>query len=288
MKHNQRQLYAERIERVIRYLEEASGEDDRTVAACAGIAGMSEFHFHRVFRLMTGETIGKTVRRVRLARAIPDLASEHTIAQAAGASGYATPQAFTRAMKQQAGQIPSQAMQAGSGLETLLRSLRSPDPNGAPAASLQIEIVSVDPFRLLAVRNVGDYAELSHSYHRLFGLVLQQMPEHALRGIYGIPYDDPRYTPAAECRFDSALAIGGEGRPTDELDLLTLGGGSFARLRHYGDYDRLPASIDALYAYAITETDREIGAGPLFVHYLDDPEQIEEARLRSDLYLPLV
>jgi AraC family transcriptional regulator len=49
----------------------------------------------------------------------------------------------------------------------------------------------------------------------------------------------------------------------------------------------VPASIDALYAFVMDELGREIHDGPLFIHYLDDPEEVPEAELRSDLYLPI-
>lgn len=51
--------------------------------------------------------------------------------------------------------------------------------------------------------------------------------------------------------------------------------------------DSLPASIDALYAAAIATLDRAVADAPLFVHYLDDPEEVDTAALRSDIYLPL-
>ncbi|MBO9621953.1 MAG: GyrI-like domain-containing protein [Sphingomonas sp.] len=285
MKPRQRQLYAERIERVVEHIERLDPDaPNPALAELAEIAALSEFHFHRVFRLMTGETPGEALRRIRLARSLPALAATGTVTEASGAAGYATSQGFARALRRQAGTSASEA-RAGGTLDSLAARLRSPAGEGA--AALSVEVVSVEPFRLLAIRNVGDYAELNAGYTRLFDLVLQQMPPEALRGIYGVPYDDPRFIPPEDCRFDCALATGEAGAPVGALSELRLGGGHHARLRHLGSYDALPESIDLLYAAAIVELDQPLGSAPAFVHYLDDPEEVAEAELRSEIYLPL-
>jgi AraC family transcriptional regulator len=289
MRPSQRELYAERIERVVRYIEGKPPEESTPdLAELARVAGMSEFHFHRVFRLMTGETVGEATRRIRLARTLPSLAGSGTVTEASGASGYATPQGFARALKRQAGTSASAARSGADTLEALASALRSPPaPDGQQSTALAIEVVSVDPFRLLAIRNVGAYEELNAGYTRLFDLVLAQVPPDALLGIYGVPHDDPRFTAPADFRFDCALATGGVGSAEADLTELHLGGGDYARLRHLGSYDNLFASMDLLYAGAIHQLDGEIGTAPTFIHYLDDPEEVAEADLRSDLYLPV-
>jgi AraC family transcriptional regulator len=81
--------------------------------------------------------------------------------------------------------------------------------------------------------------------------------------------------------------VGAKGRAWGELTELTLGQGVFARTRHVGDYDAIQESIDALYAHVLERPDREIGSAPLFIHYLDDPEETAVEDLRSYIYLPL-
>jgi AraC family transcriptional regulator len=290
MRSNQRELYAERIERVLHHIEDRISRDEvPDLAELAGVAAMSAYHFHRVFRLLTGETVGEAIRRIRLACTLPELASGSTVTQAAGASGYATPQGFARALKAQAGISATEARSSATVLDTLVGLLRTPsrDPGGqAPAIS--IEVVSIEPLRLLAARNVGDYAELNHGFERVFNLVLTQVAPDALLGIYGVPHDDPRFTKAEECSFDCALAVGAEAKPQGGLVELIVGGGPCVRLRHLGDYDRLHDTIDLAYAAAISMFEREVRNAPLFIHYLDDPEEVAEDDLRSDIFLPVV
>ena len=286
MKPSQLQSYAERIDRVVARLETADPERVPTVPELADIAALSEYHFQRIFRLMTGESVGEAVRRVRLARSVPEIAAALPITQAAGASGYASSQGYARALRQQAGVSASAARADAAKLIELASKLRQA-PNSSGTAPLALEVVSLVPFRLLAIRNVGDYAELNSSYERLFDLVMAQVPEDALRGIYGLPHDDPQSVPAEQCRFDCALAVEAGGRAEGALCELTLGGGEFIRLHCHGDYDRIHDRIDDVYVETIVTLDRAVGKGPLFIHYLDDPEEVAEPDLRADVFLPL-
>lgn len=72
-----RQEYERRINDVIDYISAHRGEDLR-LDRLAAIAAFSPFHFHRVFKAVTGETIADFVQRLRLeraARALRDVAT---------------------------------------------------------------------------------------------------------------------------------------------------------------------------------------------------------------------
>ena len=290
MKATQCELYAERIDRVIQHLQaRTDAEESPTLGELASVAAISEFHFHRIFRLMTGETVGEVVRRIRLSRSLPDLAADLPMVRAAGSSGYATSQSFARALKTQTGTSATAARATPEGMEALAAGLLRPKQAGAgQPTALTIEVVSVDPIRVLAIRNVGAYAELNRTYARLFELVLAQVSPEALAGIYGVPYDDPISTPPERLRFAAGLAVGNEGQANGELEELQVGRGSYARLRHVGDYDRVHETIDAAYAATIISLDRAVDARPVFVHYLHDPEETPEPDLEADVYVPLV
>ena len=65
---NQRADYADRIEKVVQHLSRRDPQrEDPQLAELARIANLSDYHFHRIFRLMTGETPIAMVRRLRLA-----------------------------------------------------------------------------------------------------------------------------------------------------------------------------------------------------------------------------
>lgn len=61
--------YAQRINRAIELLTERLNHGSvPALEDLADAAALSSFHIHRVFRLMTGETVNEAVRRIRLAK----------------------------------------------------------------------------------------------------------------------------------------------------------------------------------------------------------------------------
>lgn len=286
MRTTQRQEYARRIEQALATLTASIAEGEApTLEDLAASAALSPFHFHRVFRLMTGESLGATITRVRLAHALPAL-TESDLAEATTRSGYATTQAFARAMKMHTGSSPSQLRADPEHRDQLARHLADAALAGSPTPALKIRITSTAPLRLVAIRNVGDYRELNRGYAQLFEHVLAVAPSEAIVGLYGVPHDDPRDVAAEACRFDCALLLSPALTIEHGLPTLDLDGGCHLALEHTGDYDRIHVAIDALYQQAI-DHNHEIGEGPLHIEYLDDPEQVAESALRAVAYLPI-
>ena len=62
--------YAARIEKVLAYIESQGTEGHLSLDELAGVAAISPFHFHRVWRMMTGETLFESLRRIQMGRAL--------------------------------------------------------------------------------------------------------------------------------------------------------------------------------------------------------------------------
>ncbi|HZF99238.1 MAG TPA: AraC family transcriptional regulator [Pseudoxanthomonas sp.] len=78
------------------------------LAELARVAHFSPFHFHRMYRALTGETVGRSVARLRLLRALRELeASSADLAHVALQAGYATSQALSRAFRDTFDDTPS-------------------------------------------------------------------------------------------------------------------------------------------------------------------------------------
>ncbi|MBB4612519.1 AraC family transcriptional regulator [Novosphingobium taihuense] len=284
MKPDQRSRYAARIERAIALLERSLATGEAPVLAdLAAAAAMSEFHFHRIFRLMTGEAPGAAITRARLAGSLPVLSS-HGIGAATGQSGYATSQAYARALRAATGQTPSALGSDAQALDLTARALA--EPSGAQETPLRIEIVELAPLRLLAVRNVGAYAELNRGFGHLFGLVLAQIGPESLQAIWGMPLDDPRFARPENCSFICALDTGGHGEATGDLEEHRLPGGHYLSFSATGNYDALHDRIDVLYI-DLLERDLPLGDGPVLINYLDDADEVSPPDQRAHVYLPL-
>ena len=82
------------------------------------MAHFSAFHFHRLFRAWTGETLGDYLRRRRVETGALRLATQprSTVLEVALAVGFGSGEAFARAFRQRFGATPSAWRAAGSAI----------------------------------------------------------------------------------------------------------------------------------------------------------------------------
>ena len=100
--------YRERLRPVIRYLERHYREPlDLTVLAER--AALSPYHFHRIYKAVTGETPAATVRRLRLENIARQLffSKDANITTLALEHGYASSQALAKAFRAHFGMTAS-------------------------------------------------------------------------------------------------------------------------------------------------------------------------------------
>src|ERR1700722_18592993 len=106
--------YAQRISRVIDYLR---GNLDRQVKLkeLARVACLSEFHFHRIFGAVSGETLNNFTNRLRLEKAARLLRySEQSLTDIALDCGFSSSATFSRAFRSSYDTSPSQFRKSGA------------------------------------------------------------------------------------------------------------------------------------------------------------------------------
>jgi AraC family transcriptional regulator len=115
--------YAERIDRIVRFLNEQV-ESTPSLQDLADVAEISPFHFHRVYRAVTGETPSGTLRRLRMARAVAMLRdTSKPVTEIAFDIGYESSQAFSKALRQMTGSSASELRKDRGRLDTLAQQL---------------------------------------------------------------------------------------------------------------------------------------------------------------------
>ena len=105
--------YTQRIDRVIDYLR---GNLDRPVklAELAAVACFSEFHFHRIFTAVSGETLNSFTNRLRLEKAARLLRySEQSLTDIALDCGFSSSATFSRAFRAGYDTSPRQFRKSG-------------------------------------------------------------------------------------------------------------------------------------------------------------------------------
>ncbi len=99
-KHHLRNEYISRINHVIDYIE-VHIDQELSLKELAKVANFSPYHFHRIFRAITGETLNQCVQRLRLEKATHQLINnpKKTITEIALDCGFSGPTTFARLFK---------------------------------------------------------------------------------------------------------------------------------------------------------------------------------------------
>ena len=291
MKANTRQDYLRRIDLAVALLQSSveQGGELPELSRLAAAAHLSPFHFHRVYRALAGETVGQTVARLRLLRALHLLVDpEGLVTETALAIGYDTPQAFARAFRQAFAATPSELRGQGERLQAEIERLRRPPSDQEKTTTLKVEVVSMEPFRVMALRHTGPQVDLDKAYERLFQWAAIWGVVERVAGIYGVPLDDAHEVPPEQRQFECELAFGGDAFEGDALVRpLMLGGGTWARCHHVGSYNALDAATYRFVADWLPGSGYGLRDEMPFRHFFDDPEQTPEPMLRADIYLPV-
>src|SRR5579859_3416251 len=143
----------------------------------------------------------ETVRRLKLERAAHWLATTETpITRIALQSGFASSQSFAHAFRQVMGRTPSEVRTGG-------RSVVAPRPDPAPDVSMAVEIVSLEPFTIVAKRHIGPYTtrDLAATFGAGWSWATAEDLVSRLRRIVGVPIDDPASISAYEIRYDAGF-----------------------------------------------------------------------------------
>lgn len=277
------------VERAVHFLaSEIEQERVPTLEAVSSASGLSKYHFHRLYRLVTGETVQATTTRLRIARAAAVLRDEKTsITDAAFVAGYASSQAFAKAVKRELAQSASDLRADPERLAASIRTLAEPvlPPGAAPSAPLRIEICSLDPFEIIIVRTKDKYPELAQAYWTLFSCVGDRF---RINAVLGIPHRDIESFAEAGFIFDCALCVSPQlpEQPAG-IEQQVISRGHYLIVRHTGPDNALTITLDTLYAYVLTEPDFMVSDAPCIHHFIDDPEVTDEADCRTDIYLKI-
>ncbi|WP_375596037.1 AraC family transcriptional regulator [Algihabitans albus] len=279
--------YAERMTRVVAHIG-AHLDAPLDLERLAGVACFSPYHFHRIYRLVVGETPDQTVRRLRLHRAAVALANDGLpLPEIASRAGYASPEAFSRAFTSAYGHPPSayRAQRLSGELPG-----NGPPPPGALAQEVAYE-VTIKPlpgFRLFGLPHRGDYNAIVTAFERLFALGAAHgllMPGTRDFGIY---YDDPGSVPEAELRGFAGLAVGPEAVCPDDFEETEIPAGRAACLLYQGPYADLDRAYHFLYGRWLPQSGYEPADQPAFEEYLNDPKSLPPTEWLTEICLPLL
>ncbi len=100
------------LNQVVEYIEEHLTEK-LTLEEIATYAGVSDYHFRKIFYYLSGLTLSEYIKNRKLSEANKDLLNNERVTDVAFKYGYESLDGFTRAFKAWSGFLPSQVFKTG-------------------------------------------------------------------------------------------------------------------------------------------------------------------------------
>jgi AraC family transcriptional regulator len=303
-------FYQTLIESTVRTIHQSLDRAlDLEALACA--ACLSPFHFHRMFRGLTGETPLEFHRRLRMERAASCLLkTDEAIIHIAFEAGFETHEAFTRLFRSLYACSPTTFRKSrnpvAAGIhatyrpllgarsaihfntpESAISGLLKPLFNQLGEPVMHVDIVQLPQQRLATLPHLGPYNRISEAFEKigaiagpagLFG------PDTAMLALY---YDDPESTPPDELRSDAALTVSADRVLPATLIEKSLPAGRYARTMHNGGYALLGDTWARFMGQWLPQSGHRMGSAASFERYLNTPMDVPVEQLRTELYIHL-
>ena len=278
------------LDHVVRHLDRPC-----TIEELAAEAAFSRFHFQRMFRALTGESVSELVRRLRLERAAYRLRHDSvSVMEAALDAGYDSAEAFSRAFRRGCGASPRQYCKTWPppvfvGPSASVRYYPGEErvefdpPTGEVIMDVRIE--TFDAIRVARVRHVGPYNEVGPCFMRLFEWAgaVGARPGRC----FSISYDSPEVVAPESLRSDACLELHTDTSPPPGISLDSVGEGRYAVHTHRGPYDGIVAVYQRLFSSWLPGSGEEVDDRPCMEMYLNSPLDTAPSDLLTELCLPL-
>lgn len=287
--------YAQRINRVIDYLR---GNLDRQVKLeeLAKVACFSEFHFHRIFSAVSGETLNNFTNRLRLERAARFLRyTNRSLTDIAFDCGFSSSATFSRAFRSGYDTSPSQFRKNGeikkskickelySGQEYLL-----PMSAEEKRTAFPVRLIDV-PERQVAYIRVTNAFEMDRVIAALNTLVewAKSQGIFSQGTLFGMSVDDPHVTPKRLYRYEVCLATSSPFECTEGISKLRMPAMRYAATRVSGDIRKVATATDYLFRGWLIHSDYEPEHAPGLEVFLDKEKAMDWSHFELELCIPV-
>lgn len=270
MKTSTEENYRRRIARVIEAIM-VDPSAPHSIESLASIAHFSPFHFHRLYRALTGESVAATIRRVRLAQAAHRLAGRTvSVTETALDAGYDSSQSFARAFRNLTGLSPTDFQMQQQSITTSLP---------------PVTIVDRQPVTVFGVRHDGPFTTIPHSYRRLRHWSSERGIAWNDVARIGVCFGDPDQGDGF--RYFAGLILSNAAVATDGLERCDVPGGRYARHRLIGPYALISPTFQTLFGGWLPQSGLEPDDRPALEIYLNHPKHVADSELATDLLIPL-
>jgi len=255
--------YLERIQRGVDYIE-AKLDEDVSLTDVAKVAGVSQWHFQRIFKALTGETLKTYIRSRRLAASLERLIStDLRVLDISILAGFESQEAFARAFKQAFGLTPQQ-YRALRDKSLFLKKPRFDErylQQLTRNEALTPEIYDQPPLLLVGLRTLffsvdSEKNNIGELLPPLWATFIGRLSEVENK-VPGVCYGVVRQEEADSDRLEyhAAIAVTAVATLPEGMVSVQIPTGTYARFAHRGPAPRIDHTVNYAYATWLAQSD---------------------------------
>jgi AraC family transcriptional regulator len=302
--------YEKRVNRVIDHIR-GHLTHELLLVSLARVATFSPFHFHRVFKAVTTETLFAFIQRLRIEKAAGALTThpDLSVLEVALDHGFSSSATFARAFKAHFGMSATEWRDGGA---QRWRARRQPERNPskqvrnpgkasprvradtAPRLEegrrMNVHVREFPAYRVAYMRYVGPYG--ARGIPELWARFGKWLAAHDLgpggRITLGVGYDDAAITAADKCRYDACVVVSDGFQPDRWVNVMDLPGGKCAVGQFQGTAHDITTVWDRVFSSWLPNSGYQPDDRPCFELYRGDPTVGAKAgTFRCELCLPV-
>jgi AraC family transcriptional regulator len=297
--------YVRRVNRVIDHVRDHLGEA-LSLATLARLAAFSPFHFHRVFRAVTGETVFAFIQRLRIERAANVLRNDadRSVLEVALDHGFGSAATFARAFRARFGTTATawratEARQERKSGKPIRKGRKASKGRRADtrrrtgkeaAMNMNVQVRQAPPYHVAYMRYVGPYGP--HGIPELWMKLRTWIDAHGLGTedtvTLGVAHDDPSITAPEQCQYDACVVVPGDFVADRSVNLMDVVGGRCAVAQFEGTAHEIQGAWDRVFSAWLPGSGYQPDDRPCYELYRGNPMKGSSAgAFRCELHLPV-
>ncbi len=295
--------HQKRIHQVLDYIE-AHLEDNLSLETLSGLAHYSPFHFHRIFKMVTGETPNGYVKRKRIEKAASVLLRKKdiTISELSFRYSFTSNSSFTRAFKSFYGLSPTDFRRKSKGTYSKISQMNRKngqaitkfDAYVCTTKPLQkdtlmtdhISVATKTPISFVGIPFIG-----KHNSNQAFEKLLNWAGSHGLLRtpnfkMASIFYDSLKITSEANVRMSAGLLVEQPVEMDDTVAMVHFPESNYIIGHFEIGMDQFEASWTSLFMY-MNANGYKKSDQPVFQLYHNNYNEHPEKKCIVDLYIPV-
>lgn len=293
--------YSQRIEKVVRYIEENISEKIN-LDKLAEISNFSKYHFSRIFTSLMGASPIEFVTQKRLQKSIYYLKdSSKTILEISNLCGFESISSFNSSFKKFYNRTPSELRKDISNNSLSLGNMQEEFSN-PPCYykgnknhflrriwEMNITLRELSEYEVAYVRKVGSYLDTREAWEKLMRWAFKNElfpPKHYF---IGISLDDPGTVDEYACRYDACVSLpeGFIKEENSEVQFKIIPGGLYALYQFYDTVDKLAIAYQSVFGQWLPNSDYDADDRECLEFCMNNPFEDPEGKCKVDLYVPV-